>query len=92
MKTKITIAAVTKTFFMLIVSICLFSCGSYIPTDSVRIDPYVVQSIEVFDYGLCKYNLVTGFDHINYRDNITVVDSIGKFVIGDTLQFSLNKR
>ena len=83
MKTKTSILALTKAFFILIVSVCLFSCGSNLPTNKTMETPYIVKSIETFDKGLCLYNLETGVDNINYRDNISVVDSIGKFVIED---------
>lgn len=92
MKTKTSISAPTKAFFILIVSVCLFSCGSNLPTNKTMEKPYIVKSIETFDKGLCLYNLETGVDHINYRDNISVVDSIGKFVIGDSIALFLNKR
>ena len=92
MKTKTSILALTKAFFILIVSVCLFSCGSNLPTNKTMETPYIVKSIETFDKGLCLYNLETGVDNINYRDNISVVDSIGKFVIGDSIALFLNKR
>lgn len=41
------------------------------------------------DYKEQNYQFKT---NINYRDNISVVDSIGKFVIGDSIALSLNKR
>lgn len=92
MKTKTSILALTKAFFILLVSVCLFSCGSDLPTNEAMKDPYIVKSIETLEGKLCKYNLETGYDYITYRDNITVVDSIGKFVIGDSVRLSLNKR
>ena len=92
MKTKTSILALTKAFFILIVSVCLFSCGSNLPTNKTMETPYIVKSIETFDKGLCLYNLETGVDNINYRDNISVVDSIDKFVIGDSIALFLNKR
>ena len=92
MKTKTSILVLTKAFFILLVSVCLFSCGSVLPTNEAIKDPYIVKSIETLEGKLCKYNLATGFNYINYCDNITVVDSIGKFVIGDSVRLSLNKR
>ena len=92
MKTKTSILALTKAFFILIVSVCLFSCDSNLPTNKTMENPYIVKSIETFDKGLCLYNLETGVDNINYMDNISVVDSIGKFVIGDSIALFLNKR
>lgn len=92
MKTQTSILAQTKVFFILLVSVYLYSCGSDLPTNEVMKDPYIVKSIETLEGNLCRYNLETGFYYINYRDNITVVDSIGKFVIGDSVRLSLNKR
>ena len=77
MKTKTSILALTKAFFILIVSVCLFSCGSNLPTNKTMEKPYIVKSIETFDKGLCLYNLETGVDNINYRDNISVVPCNG---------------
>lgn len=71
---------------------CLFSCGSKLPTDNAIKYPYIVKSIETLEGKLCIYNIETGHDYALYIDNISVVDSVGKFVIGDSVRFSLNKR
>lgn len=76
----------------LLSTIFLCSCGSNIPTKDVIDKQYIVTSIESHDNTvLCTYNLETGVDYIQYQDNVSVVDSIGKFVIGERVYFSLNK-
>jgi len=77
--------------FLLLLTIILSSCH-YLPTGNVMEDPYIVKSIERYCSirGLCKYNISTGLDNINYIDDITIIDSIGKFTIGDSVVLCLN--
>ncbi len=82
-----------KIKIVILATVCslLSSCGSDLPTTR-NIKPYIVKSIDGHNDKLCKYNLETGADYVSYDDNITVVDSIGKWVIGDSLIITLNKR
>ena len=76
--------------FCTLLSIVLSSCGSNLATDL----PYVIYSTEKFNTSktMCIYSAETGIDHIHYIDVISIVDSIGKFNIGDTLYLSPNNR
>lgn len=80
-----------KLLIILLIASGLYSC-SYIPTNKQVSDPYVVVSIERFDGNLCRYDLETGYDNIGYKDDITIVDTIGKFSIGDSILLSAYKK
>lgn len=81
-----------KILALILIIVCLHSCGSNIPTQKDAKSPYVVISIELFDdTKLCKYNISTGTDYFYFDDNMTIIDSIGKFSISDTVYLSLNK-
>lgn len=75
---------------ILILSSCDF--GANLPMDKQLPEPYHVVTISKFTKTLCRYELETGTDYSYYKDNIFVIDSIGKFAIGDTLSLSINKR
>lgn len=77
-----------------IVSVFMFSCDSKIPANRKLEEPYIVKSINSFyqDTVVCVYHLSTGVEYWNYTDNVPVVDSIGKFAIGDSVMFILDKR
>jgi len=81
----------TKLFLVLICVIGLFSCSNNIATGKIITKPYVVCSIESFEGKLCKYNLSTGVIFIGYKNDISVVDSVGKFAIGDSIQMLMHK-
>lgn len=85
-------SGVIKIIYTLPLFGCLISCGYYLPTNKVLKDPYIVISFESYGDNMCKYNLETGMDYIDFQDNISVIDSIGKFMIGDSLRLSLNKQ
>lgn len=84
MKTK----TLVTIFFILLVSVCLFSCGSKILMEKQE---YYIKSIEEYSNKLCTYNISTGVDNNGYIDNISIIDTIGKFAIGDTVSLSSNK-
>jgi len=94
MKTKISISSSTKIFLISFVIFSLFSCQPSVPTKEVDTKPYVVKSIEEFEFklGLCVYKLKADIDNTSFIDYISVVDSIGKFNIGDSVVFSLNQQ
>ncbi len=75
---------------LLILSLGLFlySCGDNLPTGKVIQDPYIVVSIkESFKWKhMCQYNLSTGQDYMDFRDDISIIDSIGKFNVGDSVR------
>lgn len=74
----------------IISSIILASCGRMIPIGKIHDDnPYEVKSIYFYSSSHCRYTLSTNEDNIDFKDEITIVDSIGKFNIGDTLRFSV---
>lgn len=76
----------------IISSIILASCGRMIPIGTIlENQPYIVQSIDWYASTHCRYNLSTNEENLSFKDNLTIVDSIGKFKIGDTLRFSLYK-
>ena len=77
---------------ILFISIFLISCGNQIPTDKNQSSPYIVTSITNLEYGTCTYKINTGTDYIRFYDILSVVDSVGKFNICDTVYFTLNKR
>jgi len=84
-----------KTILILFISIILLSsCGSNLPMDNQIEKPYRVVKISGHGYNtsLCQYDLETGQDHISFIDNISIIDSIGKFAIGDSIKLSASKR
>lgn len=82
-----------KKIFLLIVTIVMLSCN-YIPTSKSLDSPYIVRSIDEFytNEKLCVYQISTGAEYAYYNDDLSVVDSIGKFSIGDSVYISLNKK
>lgn len=85
-----------KLLLILGISILLFGCGDYTPMErQALINPFKVVKIESVSQaefkGLCVYRVETGVDHLSYIDNYQVLDSIGKFNIGDVVYFTLNK-
>lgn len=77
---------------MLIISTSLLSCSVDLPAGFAIEEPYIVKSIDGFSSELCKYNLSTNTDFLYFIDEISVVDSIGKFNIGDSVRINLNKQ
>lgn len=71
----------------------LSSCGELIPTYQNQSFPYKIVKITNLDqsdfYGQCNYRVETGIDNLFYIDNYNVVDSIGKFKIGDEVNLKL---
>ena len=92
MKTKTSILAVTKAFFILLVSCCLFSCGNEQPVLNGK-TPFVVTEIKEFNethasyYGKCNTDMGT-------RNNFfgswypRIVLPKGYYNIGDTIKFA----
>lgn len=89
---KIKIMKAKNILLTVIIGVCLISCRGNLPTSKVIDDPYIVKSIETYDRILCVYNLETGQDYPNFIDDVSVVDTIGKFTIGDTVCFVLKKQ
>ena len=89
--TKQKLANATIIIILMLLSLLLLaSCDSgddKIPMNGINTNQYKVEFI--YPYGkleeksLCVYKLKTGIDAAIYQDNITIVDSIGKFDIGD---------
>lgn len=81
----------TLVLMALVMTSCEFG-GNKIPTDAItqsRDHQFYVKSINIIDYddvGLCRYTITTGREYIGYDDHITVVDSIGKFNIGQAVE------
>jgi len=90
MKTKTSILTLTKAFFILLVSVCLFSCNN-LPTRNAINEPYIINSIEEWTKTMCKYKMSNGTSYAFYDNDISVIDTIGKFAIGDSVVLSLNK-
>lgn len=83
-----------NAFLAAILSVFMFSCESNLPTNRFIEEPFIVKSIETHfqDTVVCVYNLQTRIDYVYYISTIAVVDSIGKFAIGDSVMFILNPR
>ena len=79
-----------KKFLLLAIIAIGFTSCNYLPTGNVLEDPYIVISIERFSPKLCKYIISTETDYLNFKDNVIVIDSIGKYVIGDSVILLLN--
>lgn len=71
---------------LLIISLFLVACDTRIATkDALFIKP-VVYKIENFGSSIyCEYYINTYTDYVYYDDDIIIVDTIGKFSIGDTV-------
>lgn len=74
-----------------VLAVVLFSCNN-IPTRNVIKEPYVIYKIEEWSKGMCKYSISNGTTYAFYNNDISVIDSIGKFTIGDIVFISLNNR
>lgn len=71
---------------IVLIGMLLSSCGDALPSGNIHtVDPYIVKSIDEWTEVNCQYNLSTGAEYVYLIDNITIVDSIGKFQIGDTI-------
>ena len=88
MKAKL-LLVIMSVFMILILS----SCENYISTHQFNDTPTKVVSISRLDNvefkGMCLYRIDTGVNFFYYRDSYDVVDSIGKFKIGDEVNFNL---
>lgn len=90
---KLNLMSVIVLLCILLIS-CENSFNIILPTNDVTLKYYNVESIEKVDVihitndKLCIYNLDC-VGTIFYR-NISVVDSIGKFKIGDKVYLNLN--
>lgn len=84
-----------KLLSVLLLSVILYSCG-YVPTEQEQtymvygIDKVKLEPVPFSTYPLCKYRIKTD-GNLRWENRFTVVDSIGKFDIGDTVYFTLNK-
>ena len=88
MKTKNLI----KGLFLILVSGSLFSCGYFIPANNIVYRPYIVTDISRYSDKNCLYHISNGSDYIDIDDDLTIIDSIGKFNINDTVYITLNKK
>lgn len=85
-----------KNIFLIVISLLLFACsdfGNKIPMNKA----YIIQSITEKEFGGCTYYIKTkaaleNKDNVRFIDNIYIIDSVGKFDIGDTVYLRLNKR
>ena len=76
MKTKTSILALTKAFFILLVSCCLLSCSTHFNEYTI------VESVSKNSIGKEKYKVELKFFGVNqymYTDSV--------FFVGDTLRF-----
>jgi hypothetical protein len=95
-----------KTFILALLSTILFSCGdgellitrthkpdcNNIASNGPCINYYVVSKIENRQDSLCRYYLTTSnYNWLLFDSNISFVDSIGKFEIGERLYVSFDK-
>jgi capsule polysaccharide export protein KpsE/RkpR len=76
----------TKIILLLLVVFSLFSCDSYFAKNK-----FIVETISQNNKHLCTYKVVldcsTAEKFLRYN-HFDVVDSIGKFQVGDTICFS----
>lgn len=77
---------------VLVLVLGLSSCGDKMVTVPFE-HPLTVVRVESLDQSnynsLCLYRLETGTDYIDFIDNYNVIDSIGKFRVGDEVHFNL---
>lgn len=79
-----------KIILLLIISGFLSSCDNYISTNKDSLQYYVTE-IRTTDLKGCVYILDTKHTYINYRNQLKIIDSIGKWNINDTVYLTLNK-
>lgn len=52
---------------------------------------FSVDSINLLSDGVCEYYLSTGYDYQGFDDNFKIIDSIGKYQVGDTINLVMLK-
>jgi hypothetical protein len=82
MKTKTSILALTKAFFILLVMCCLFSCTNTLDKDSV----FIVEEIYLLNKHEAVYTMTDRNKYGKWKFNIDFTDSINKFSVGDTVR------
>ena len=90
-----------KLILIALVAIMFTSCDPYIPIGKMdksnREFPWIVISIDrapskEYDIRLyCEYNISTGHDRVSIEDEIIIIDTIGKYKIGDTIMLISKK-
>ena len=77
-----------KLITITILATLLSSCDSNIITLSSTCNSYIITEIKRFDDSnkRAKYIATTYADYIYYKDDIVFVDTIGKYVIGDSVK------
>ncbi len=78
MKTKNSILALTKAFFILLV-MCCFSCNREKRT-------FIVEEIHLLDSDKAKYVMTIRNDYGILLHRFDTINSINKFSVGDTVQ------
>lgn len=82
MKTKTSILALTKAFFILLVMCCFSSCTSTLDKDSV----FIVEEISLLNKHEAVYTMTDRNKYGKWKFNIDLTDSINKFSVGDTVR------
>jgi hypothetical protein len=82
MKTKTSILALTKAFFILLVMCCFSSCTNELSKDSV----FIVEEINLLNKHEALYTMTDRNKYGNWKFNIYFTDSINKFSVGDTVR------
>lgn len=81
----------SKLSFILLISISLFGCDSNIGMDKYYFPYKVIAITNISSKTYCKYYLNTSHSYYEFIDEIVIVDSIGKFNIGDSILLSAYK-
>lgn len=81
----------TLAIASLLLAVVFTSCDN-LPTRNAIKEPYIINSICEWNNTMCKYTMSNGTSYVFYDNEISVIDTIGKFAIGDSVVISLNYR
>ena len=82
MKTKTSILALNKAFFILLVMCCFSSCTNELSKDSV----FIIEEINLLNKNEAVYTMTDRNKYGKWKFNIDFTDSINKFSVGDTVR------
>lgn len=93
MKNKANLQLILSVFIMLSLTSCFYG---KVPSTDLLTDPYIVTNIieyaDVDNKNLCVYYVKSETNVVGVQSDIMVIDSIGKFNIGNKVYFEIKKK